>query len=102
MSNDNDNDNELYEYLVNQKYILLAYLFHPQDKQTNGQIDLAVVLQDGLSNFKKTILRFKFMVDLTNVFKKQVAVTILNNASSILREQSVKFTQPIFVRNTEE
>lgn len=97
-----DNKNELYEYLVNQKYILLAYLFHPQDQQTNGQIDLAVVLQDGLSNFKKTILRFKFMVDLANVFKKQVVVTILNNAPSILREQSVKFTQPIFVRNTEE
>jgi hypothetical protein len=94
-----DNKRQLYEYLVNQKYILLAYLFNPQGQQSDGQIDLGVVLQDGLSNFKKTILRFKFMVDLANILKKQVDVIILNNAPSVLRQQVTQFVNPIFVRN---
>jgi hypothetical protein len=97
-----DNKRELYNYLVNQKYILLAYLFNPQEQQSDDQIDLGVVLQDGLSNFKKTILRFKLMVDLANIFKKQVDVTILNNTPSVLRQQAVKFIKPIFVRDTNQ
>lgn len=99
---DSVNKRELYEYLVNQKYILLAYLFHPQtmdNPQPDGHMDLAVVLQEGLSNFKKTILRFKLMVDLGNILNKHVEVTILNNIPSILRQQATKFTKPIFVRN---
>lgn len=95
-----DNKKELYEYLVNQKYILLAYLFNPQETQSDGQIDLGIVLQDDLSNFKKTILRFKLMVELANILKRDVDVTILNNTPSVLRQQATKFTQPIFARNT--
>jgi len=100
MSRDN-NKKEVCEYLVNQKYILLAYLFHQQEQKTDGQIDLAVMLQDGLSNFKKTILRFKLMVELANILEKPVDVTILNNTPAVLRQQAVKFTQPIFVRDSE-
>ncbi len=97
-----DNKKELYEYLLNQKYILLAYLFYPQDPQKiDEQIDLAIVLQDDLSNFKKTILRLRLMVDLANILKKQVEVIILNNTPTILRQQTIKSTKPIFVRNTE-
>lgn len=92
-------DKELSEYLGNQRYILLAYLFNHKDQQIDEQIDLAVVLQDGLSNFKKAILRFKLRVELATLFKKQVDVTILNNVPSILSQQAVKWTPPIFVRN---
>ncbi|MEW6605841.1 MAG: hypothetical protein AB1414_00125 [bacterium] len=92
---------ELYDYLLNQKYILFTYLFNPKDQPINGQIGLGVVLQDGLSNFKKSLLRFKLMVDLANILEKSVDVTILNDTSPVLRQQTIKSTQPIFVRNAE-
>ncbi len=92
---------QLRAYLVNQRYVQVAYLFGSAAKGTMGplsDVDVAVIFNSPQDNWYEN--RLKLMEGLVWIFGVQkVDVVVLNNAEPVLAHRVVFEGQPIFVRD---
>ena len=83
----------LSQHLQKYSQIKLAYLFGSQARRTarrDSDVDLAVLLEEGLSQAQRLDLRLELMVELSSLLRKEVDVVVLNEASLVLAHQVLK------------
>lgn len=90
------------EYLAQRSDIVCAYLFGSAIKGTAGprsDVDVAVLLRDGLSPEEMFEQRLQLLVDLGAFSDREVDVVILNTAPLLLQQQVLKYGRVIYERD---
>ena len=84
--------------LMGYEGIIFAYIFgsYVQEKmRTNSDVDIAIYLSDKINT--ETYLKIK--ADLSEIFKKEIDLIILNNATPLLKYQVYKNNILLFTRS---
>jgi len=90
------------EYLAQRSDIVCAYLFGSAIKGTAGprsDVDVAVLLREGLSPEEMFEQRLQLLVDLDAFSDREVDVVILNTAPLLLQQQVLKYGRVIYERD---
>lgn len=81
--------------------VRLVYLFGStarETKKTPADIDIAILLEQGVSAERALDIRTDFMFTLMKIVSKNVDVVILNRANVVLRHQVVKHGKLLYER----
>lgn len=93
---------KMIQYLARQPDVVCAYLFGSLAKGTVGprsDVDVAVLLRDGLSPEEMFEQRLQLLVDLDGFSTRKVDVVILNTAPLLLQQQALKHGRLIYERD---
>lgn len=90
------------QYLTKQPDVVCAYLFGSAVKETAGpysDVDVAVLLRDGLNQEEMFERRLQLLVDLDDFSEQDVDVVVLNTAPLLLQQQALKYGRLIYEQN---
>jgi len=93
------------QYLAKRPDIVCAYLFGSVVKETAGprsDVDVAVLLRDGLSREEMAEWRLQLLVDLGAFSDREVDVVVLNTAPPVLQNQVLRYGRLIYERDREQ
>ena len=87
------------DYFAQHSEILAAYIFGSQAKGRGSKlsdVDIAVLLREGIDPIQQFKLRLQFMVDLEGIYRRWVDVVILNQAKPLLQHQVLKYGRLLY------
>ena len=93
---------KMIQYLARQPDVVCAYLFGSLAKGTAGprsDVDVAVVLREGLGREEMFEQRLQLLVDLDGFSTREVDVVILNTSPLLLQQQALKHGRLIYERD---
>ncbi len=98
-------DRQVHDYFAQHSEVLAAYIFGSQAKGKGSKlsdVDIALLLKEGVDPVRRFNLRLQFMVDLEGVYHRQVDVVILNEVKPLLQYQVLKYGRILYEREREK
>jgi len=92
----------LVAHLDQQPDVVAAYLFGSVAKETFGprsDVDVAVLLREGLNREEMFEQRLQLLVDLNAFSNREVDVVVLNTAPLLLQQEVLKYGRVIYERD---
>jgi len=92
----------LQRFFSTQSDVIAAYLFGSVAKgkaRPRSDIDIAVLLREGLDSFKRFERRLRLMADLEALCHREVDVVVLNDAPLVLQNQVLRYGKLLYERD---
>ena len=97
-----NSDQRICDYFSCCSEVVSVYLFGSQAKgkaRKKSDIDIAILLEDGVDSYKYFDLMLKYMAELERLYDGRVDVVILNNAKPLLQHQVLKYGKLLYERD---
>ena len=93
-----NSDQRICDYFSRCSEVLAVYLFGSQAKgkaRKRSDIDIAILLEDGIDSRRYFDLMLKYMGELERIYDKRVDVVILNHARPLLQHQVLRYAETL-------
>lgn len=97
-----NSDQRICDYFSRCSEVVAVYLFGSQAKgkaRERSDIDIAILLEDGIDSHGYFDLMLKYMEELERIFNKRVDMVILNNARPLLQHQVLRYGKLLYERD---